>query len=54
MRNTNFEKWFAKWAGLDLEMVESMWDGTTYQHYRYTVEAAYKGWCAALGFEVQS
>lgn len=54
MRNPKFEKWFAKWADLDLEMVENMWNGRSYTSRNYTVEAAWAAWCAALGFEVQS
>ena len=54
MRNPKFEKWFAKWVDLDPEQVENMWDGRTYEHYRYHVEMAWAAWCAALGFEVQS
>jgi hypothetical protein len=52
MRNKKFEAWFAKWAELNEERVADMWNGKTYEDYRYTVEAAWVAWCAALGFEV--
>ena len=46
-RSKRFESWFSRWAGLDLEIVESMWNGEYYRSYKYNVEPAWAAWCAA-------
>lgn len=52
MRNKKFEAWFSEWAEIDEDQVSDMWNGKSYESYRYTVESAWAAWCAALGFEV--
>jgi hypothetical protein len=52
MRNKKFEAWFSKWVGISEDRVSDMWNGKSYESYRFTVESAWAAWCAALCFEV--
>ncbi len=48
MRDLNFEKWFCQHCGLNPDYVDAMWTGTTYRHYKWSVEGAGAAWNAAL------
>lgn len=48
MRSPRFEQWFADRNGLNLDHVESMWNGSTYANYTYSVELAWDAWCEAI------
>ncbi len=51
-RNRTFENWFSRKADLPEEMVSEMWNGETYEHYRYNVSLAWAAWQAgARGFQ---
>ena len=48
MRSKRFEAWFAKRNDISLNIVKSMWEGSTYTSYDYHVELAWAAWLEAI------